>query len=138
MPAIISGWDTVIKCKLNLLAVCQNRPLIQFFFLVDVPKYNATAVIISCVCRLRSVKLAYTGIQKKIAISDSERCPFKVASFQIKGTVELGYSDLGCSDTLAVASNIEWNKLNLHKIHAFLPLLQRHTWNNQFVYNDIW
>jgi hypothetical protein len=23
-------------------------------------------------------------------------------------TVELGYSDLGCSDTLAIASNIEW------------------------------
>jgi hypothetical protein len=23
-------------------------------------------------------------------------------------TVELGYSDLGCSDILAVASNIEW------------------------------
>jgi hypothetical protein len=23
-------------------------------------------------------------------------------------TVELGYSDLGCSDTLAIGSNIEW------------------------------
>jgi hypothetical protein len=52
---------------------------------------------------------------------------------KVSTTVELGYSD-----TLAIASNIEWNLLNLHKTHASLPLLQRHSWNNQFVYNDIW
>jgi hypothetical protein len=29
-------------------------------------------------------------------------------AFRHETTVELGYNDLGCSDTLAIASNIEW------------------------------
>jgi hypothetical protein len=39
---------------------------------------------------------------------------------------------------LASASNTEWYQLNLPKTYAFLPLYERHTWNNQFVHTDIW
>lgn len=32
----------------------------------------------------------------------------QLPNMEILNTVELGYSNFGCSDTLAIASNIEW------------------------------
>jgi hypothetical protein len=53
-------------------------------------------------------KVAVLTIQSQCFITKFFFVPTVKFSTNYYNTVELGYSDLGCSDTLAIASNIKW------------------------------